>query len=447
MASLPETKYARSGDINIAYQVMGSEPMDLVVVPGIFSHVEFAHEIPGYTLFFERLASFARVITFDKRGNGLSDRAVGAPSLETRMDDVRAVMDAVGSEKASLLSWSEGCAMSALFTATHPERISALVLYASFARILEAPDCPRGITPEFTALMASLPENWGRQGRALEAIAPSVAQDAEWRALWAKFERLSASPGAMQALVDMDMGIDVRSILPNVRTPTLVLHRRGDAVIPFAAGEHVASLIPGARFVALDGNDHQFQVGDVDTLLGEIEEFLTGQRRATSKPERVLVSVLFTDIVGSTERARELGDRRWRELLDSHDRLVARQLERFRGKQIKHTGDGILATFDGAARAVTCAAAIREDVRSSGMEIRAGLHTGEVELRSDDIGGIAVHIAARVLEKAAPGEILVSRTLTDLVAGSELRFEDRGEHELKGVAEKWHLFSALASSK
>jgi pimeloyl-ACP methyl ester carboxylesterase len=444
MTSVPETKYANSGNVSIAYQVMGDGPMDLIIVPGSVSNVEFSHELPGYTRCLEQLAAFARVVTFDKRGNGMSDRVERAPSLEVRMDDVRAVMDAVGSVRAALMGVSEGGPMSMLFAATYPERVQALVLYATFASMSARDDWPPGVTPLITDNLEMVRDIWGRDGGAVELMAPSVASIPEWRDLWAKFERYSATPATMVALFQMNSQIDVRSLLPAIRVPTLVLHRRDDRCCPLEGARRMAEAIPGARFVELEGEDHFPYTGDSGAIVAEVEEFLTGQRHEAAVSERVLATALLTDIVASTERATKLGDSKWRQLLDAHDELATRQLRRCRGRLVKSTGDGILATFDGPARAINCASAMRDGVRALGLEIRAGLHTGEIELRGDDIGGIAVHIAARVLSKAQPGEVLVSRTLTDLVAGSDLRFEDRGEHELKGVAEKWHLFAAQA---
>jgi pimeloyl-ACP methyl ester carboxylesterase len=443
VTSVPETNYAKSGDISIAYQVMGDGPIDLVhVSSGFVSHLEFAHELPGVHEFFERLTSFVRLIRFDKRGTGLSDPFSGAPSLDDGMDDIRAVMDAAGSQRASLFGWGAGGTLSALFAATYPERVTALVLWGSYARALSAPDYPFGVEPDQLGWTKHGGfEAWGKGGL-LDRIAPSKSSNSKWRSLFAKFERLSASPGTVEAFADAAMRIDIRPVLPTIRTPTLVLHRRDDTYIPASAGRYLAEHIPGARFTEMDGRDHLCFVGDADAVVSEVQEFLTGERPTITDPTRVLATVLFTDVVGSTKRASDLGDSRWRAVLDAHDDLVVSQVERFRGKLIKQTGDGAVATFDGPARAVTCASAIRDGIRALDLEIRAGLHIGEIELRGDDIGGIAVHIAARVLEKAEPGEVLVSRTLTDLVAGSDLRFEDRGEHELKGVAEKWQLFAA-----
>ncbi len=441
MSGMPETKYAKSGDVSIAYQVVGDGPVDLVIVPGMSHHVEYIYELPGYPRFMDRLTSFARVIAFDKRGSGLSDPIVGSPSLEERMDDIRAVMDTVGSERAALFGWADGTPMCLLFAATYPDRTTSLVLYNCYARILQA-EGYGGVSPEqFATLSASAVETWG-QGTRVQSLNPSVPWGPESRSLWAKFERLSISPGALRAAIELIGEIDVRSILPAIRVPTLVLHRRESSMIPAVAGRYVSDSIPNSRFVQLEGGDYWPFLGDADSVLAEAEEFITGERHAVVGTDRVLATVLFTDIVASTKRAAEVGDHQWRQLLDAHDEVTARQLARFRGSLVKNTGDGVLATFDGPARAINCAGAICEAVRGLGLETCAGLHIGEVEKRGDDIGGIAVHIAARVLEKARPGEVLVSRTLTDLVAGSGLQFEDRGEHELQGIAKKWQLFAA-----
>jgi class 3 adenylate cyclase/pimeloyl-ACP methyl ester carboxylesterase len=436
----PETRYAKSGDVHIAYQVVESGPTDLVLVPGFISHIEEWWEEPLSARFLERLASFSRLILFDKRGTGLSDREAGVPTLEQRMDDVRAVLAAAGSERAAVLGVSEGGAMSALFAATYPERTAALVLYGTFAEF-----CSWVPTPEHLEhFLHAIDEGWGT-GRSLPHFAPSVADDSRFRRWWARYERLGASPGAAMALMRMNSEIDVRHVLPAIRVPTLVLHRTGDVTVDVEAGRYQAAHIPGATYVELPGVDHLPFVGDAEAVLDEIEEFLTGAR-PVAEPDRVLATVLFTDVVGSTELAARLGDRRWRDLLDAHHAAVRRQLARFRGREVKTVGDGFLATFDGPARAIRCADAIRASVRTLGLEVRAGLHTGEVELIGDDVGGIAIHVGARVAALAGPGEVLVSSTVKDLVAGSGLRFEDRGTHRLKGVPEGWRLFAVERGS-
>lgn len=435
-----ETLYAKSGDLSIAYQVVGDGPLDLVFVPGLVSHVEAFHELPGYSRFIERLASFARVITFDKRGTGLSDRIADAPSYEQRMDDIMAVMDAAGSERAALFGISEGGPLGAMFAASHPERTLALVTFGAFARVAAAPDYPIGLERDvLEQRAAALVESWGT-GTSLGFFSATRAHDKEAQALWAKVERLSASPGGLRSLLQVLSKVDVRSVLPTVNVPTLVLHAEGDN-LPLEVSRYLAQCIPGARWVELKGVDHYPWFGSVDTLVAEIAEFLTGVR---PEPEvnRILVTLLFTDIVDSTARAAELGDRGWRELLEKHHALVRRELERFRGSEVDTAGDGFLATFDGPARAVRCAAAIRDAIAGIGLPIRAGLHTGECEFIDNRVAGIAVHLGARVLAFAGPGEVLVSSTVKDLVAGSGLCFIDRGVRALKGVPGEWHLFAA-----
>jgi pimeloyl-ACP methyl ester carboxylesterase len=429
--ALPETRYAQSGDVSIAYQVMGDGPIDLILVPGIVSHIEFQHEFPGYTAFLRRLAQFARVVTFDKRGQGLSDRLPGATSLEQRMDDVRAIMDDIGSRQAVLLGFSEGSAMSALFAATYPERVSHLVLFGGFVR--------SSATEE---VVAQRVKHWGT-GSLIRGLMPEQASKPDAVAMLAKFERLSASPGAYRAFGLLNTLIDVRPVLPSIRVPTLVQHRRTDALVPIAYGRDLAEQIPGAKFIEYPDGDHAFWTGDSEALAGDIEEFITGHRHdATDAAERVLATVLFTDIVDSTASAARIGDQGWRRLLDSHDAMAKQMVDKHRGILVKTTGDGILATFDGPGRAVRCALAFETASKQIGLPLRAGLHTGEIELRGRDVGGIAVHAAARVMSQAGPGEVLVSRVVTDLVAGAGLKFADRGAHELKGVPGRWELFAA-----
>ena len=433
----PETKYAKSGDLSIAYQVVGDGPLDLVWVPGFVSHLEYGWEDPSLARFFHRLASFSRLIIFDKRGTGLSDRVSvnELPTLEQRMDDVRAVMDAVGSERAALFGFSEGGPMSVLFAATYPERTSALLLYGSFARLMEVQISADQLQPFLDAAERS----WG-QGMATGMFAPSRVDDPQFKQLWARHERLGGSPGDAVALFRMNMEIDVRHVLPTIRVPTLVLHRTGDQVVPVNQGRYVADHIPGAKYVELPGIDHMPFLGDADAILDELQEFLTGVRPAP-EPDRVLATVVFTDIVGSTELTADMGDRRWTELLEGYYALARNELERFRGREIKTMGDGLLAAFDGPARAIRCACAMRESARHIGIDTRAGLHTGECETMGEDIAGIAVDIGARVAAEAAGGEVLVSSTVKDLVAGSGLEFEERGSHRLKGVPDEWRLFA------
>jgi class 3 adenylate cyclase/pimeloyl-ACP methyl ester carboxylesterase len=433
---LPVTRYALSGDLNIAYQTMGDGPIDLIIVPGMVSHVEFMHEGPGYTASLRRLSRFARVVTFDKRGQGLSDRMSGAPSLEQRMDDVRAIMDDIGSTRAALLGISEGSAMSIMFAATYPERVSQLILYAGFA------SSPARKINNFELIASERAKAWGT-GKLINLINPSRANNPAAVNHFAKFERLSASPGAYKSFTLLNASIDVGSILPAVRVLTLVLHRATDALIPVEAGRHLATQIPGSKYIEYPNGDHILGGGDNDTLLGDIEEFITGHRdMSSSEAERVLATVLFTDIVDSTRSAAELGDLKWRQLLDRHDQLAKEVIEKYRGTLIKSTGDGILATFDGPGRAVRCALAFRNTSEQIGLALRAGLHTGEIEIRGRDIGGIAVHAAARVMGQSNANEVLVSRVVTDLVAGAGLKFSDRGSYELKGLPGRWDLFAA-----
>jgi class 3 adenylate cyclase/pimeloyl-ACP methyl ester carboxylesterase len=414
---------------------MGDGPVDIIMVPGVVSHIEFLHESPGYTAFLRRLSAFARVVTFDKRGQGLSDRISGAPSLEERMDDVRAVMDTVSSKRAAIMGFSEGCTMSALFAATYPERVSRLILFGGFA-------VGAMVSSDMEERIAQRVKLWGT-GAMIKTAWPSQATNPDAIAQFAKFERLSASPGAIKAISLLNAQIDVRSILPSVQAPTLVLHVRGDVQVPVELGRNLAAQIPKAKFIEYPGIDHVFWCGDTEALLGDIEEFVTGHRESyVTELERILATVLFTDIVDSTRSAAKLGDQRWRQLLDNHDQLARQVIDRHRGTLVKSTGDGILATFDGPGRAVRCALSFGTAAQQIGLPLRAGLHTGEIELRGRDIGGIAVHAAARVMAQSGSNEVLVSRVVTDLVAGAGLKFSERGSFELKGLPGTWDLFAA-----
>ena len=439
----PKTEYAKSGDVHVAYQVLGEGPPELVFVPGFVSHVEHFWEDPSLARFLRRLASFSRLAFFDKRGTGLSDRVsdVAVPTLEERMDDVRAVMDAVGFERAAIFAPSDAGSMAILFAATHPQRTTALILYGTFAAGAKEPGYPWGGTPaEWEAAAERWQEKWGRVVFALERFAPSKVGDERYTDWFGRLERLAASPGAAATLARMNGEIDVRHVLPSVSVPTLVLHRSGERVVVVEEGRYIAERIPGAKYVELDGADHWPWLGDANSVLEEMQEFLTGTREPT-EPERVLATVLFTDIVGSTERAAELGDRRWRDLVEDHHALVRSELARFRGREIDTAGDGFFATFDGPARAVRCACAITKGVKPLGLEVRAGLHTGECELIGDKVGGIAVHTCARVASLAQPGEVLATRTVKDLVAGAGIEFVDRGLARLKGILDEWQLFA------
>jgi class 3 adenylate cyclase len=441
----PPTRYAKSGDVSIAYQVLGDGPIDVVLVLGFATHLELQWEWPPQAHFFERLSSFSRLIIFDKRGTGLSDPVAEVPTLEQRIDDVRAVMDAAGSSQAALFGVSEGGPMSILFAATHPERVRALVLHGAMGRTTEAPDYPwaapadalREATAEFIA------PYWGQQAEGVvDIFTPSLAGDPAAVEFVARMHRSAASPAVSAKIFEMFLDVDVRAVLPTIHVPTLVLHRHSDRAVNRRAGIELAARIPGARCVELPGIDHLPWAGDVEAVLGEVEEFLTGARTAPES-ERVLATVMFTDIVGSTERAAELGDARWRELLSAHQAAIGREIMRFGGREVKSLGDGCLATFDGPARAIRCGSAIAEAARALGLEVRIGLHCGEIELLEQDVGGIAVHIAARVGALAGAGEVLVSSTVKDLVAGSGIVFEDRGTQQLKGIADEWRLFAAL----
>ncbi|MGQ0570986.1 MAG: adenylate/guanylate cyclase domain-containing protein [Armatimonadota bacterium] len=438
----PETKYAKSGGINIAYQVVGRGTLDLVYVMGWVSNLDDVWEEPSYARFLNRLASFSRLILFDKRGTGLSDRVHESdlPMLEQRMDDVRAVMDAAGSTRAALFGVSEGGPMSALFAATYPERTVALIMYGSYAKRIWAPDYPWAPTPEQRQQFFDLIEQgWGGVVD-VATLAPSAANDERFRQWWGAYLRHSASPSAAVALARMNTAVDIRHILPAIRVPTLIIHRTGDRDIDVGGSRYMAERIVGAKYVELSGDDHIPWVGDQDAILDEVEEFLTGVRRGP-EPDRVLATILFVDIVGSTERAAQIGDRKWRDVLEGYYAAVRRELARFRGREIDAVGDGVFAMFDGPARAIRCACEIGDTLRSLGINTRAGLHTGEIEIMGDKVGGIAVHIGARVAALAGAGEVLVSSTVADLVAGSGIQFDDRGARALKGVPGEWRLFA------
>ena len=447
----PETRYARSGDVSIAYQVVGDGPHDLVLVPGFISNVEYGWEEPGLAAFYRELASFSRLILFDKRGTGLSDRVAGVPTLETRMDDVRAILDAVGSECAALIGYSEGASMSALFAATYPERTSALIMYGSFLAWDWMAD-GRFPTRHESArrAIAEIEERWGDPGycdELLENDAPSKLGDEEFRRWYATRLRLSASPRAAADLQRMNIETDTRDVVSSIHVPSLILHRTGDRNVDVKNARYAAAHIPGARYVEMPGDDHLPWVGDSARIVMEVREFVAHSWE-TGRPdplrERVLATVMFTDIVDGTARAVELGDARWRDLIAEHHARVRSELARFSGSEIDTAGDGFFASFDGPARAIRCACAIRESVRQLGIEIRVGLHTGECEKIDGKVGGIAVITGARIAGCAGANDVLVSATLRDLVAGSGLQFDDRGMHELKGLPDARHLF-AVAS--
>jgi class 3 adenylate cyclase/pimeloyl-ACP methyl ester carboxylesterase len=441
-----KTRYATNGDVSLAYQVIGDGPRDLLLTTGWVVPMESIWEDSRYTAFVERLASFHRVILWDKRGTGLSDRvsAVGLPTLEQRMEDMTAVLDAVGSRECALFGLSEGSLLSALFAASHPERVSALILYGGWASTAPVDDSPGLMgAEEARDFIAAIRETWGDSGGLLQFWAPSVAEDQGAQDWWNRALTTGASPASALAWLEMSAVMDIRAALPAVSASTLVLHRADDRIVPVENGRYLAERIPQAKYVELAGEDHLWWFGDRDALLDEVEEFHTGSRSAGGG-QRALMTVLFTDLVDSTKRAVELGDQSWRDLSATHEREVRAELARFRGREVKTMGDGFLATFDGPARAIRCASAIRERSGRLSLPVRAGLHTGECELIGDDIGGIAVNIGARVGALAGPGEVLVSSTVKDLVIGSGIEFADRGEHELKGVPGEWRLFAVAA---
>lgn len=444
---MPRTRYTKSGNVNIAYQVVGDGPLDIVVVPGWVSHLEAQYwEEPTVARFFERLAEFGRLILFDKRGTGLSDRVApgGLPSLEQRMEDVNAVLNAVGSAKASLFGISEGGPMCALFAATYPDRVSALIMAGCYAKWIKADDYPWAPTrEEHEAAFAAYESNWGT-AIGFKTVAPSVAGEERFRNWWARNLRLGASPAEGVALYRMNIEIDIRSILPSIHVPTLILHRKDDRLINVENSRYMAARISGAKFVELEGADHLPWFGDGNAAIGEIQEFLTGIRPADDH-DRTLATVLFTDIVGSTERLAGIGDARWRDQLELYYQRIRKELVRFRGTLVNTTGDGVLATFDAPARAVRCAIAISREATSIGIETRAGVHTGEIQRIGTQIGGLAVHIGARVMAMAGPSEVFVSNTVKDITAGSGLCYEDRGSHLLKGVPDPWRIYMVTDS--
>lgn len=434
----PDTRYARSGDLHIAYQVFGEGSFDLVLVPGFISNLEESWDNPSAARWLERLGRFARVIAFDKRGTGLSDRVGSVPSLDERMDDARAVMDAAHSERAVLLGISEGGSLAALFAASYPDRCASLILYGAFARFSSWYPTEE----KLASFYRYVEEKWGT-GESVWKYAPSKVGDAGFKKIWARHERVGATPAAAVALMRMNQEIDISGVLSAIRVPTLVIHRTEDTAVSIEAGRFLAQHIPRARLAEFAGADHLPYIGENSgDIADEIHEFVTGSRPVV-EADRVLATVMITDIVGSTKRAQDLGDRRWRALLDEHDDFVRHEISRSRGREVKALGDGFLATFDGPARAVRCAAAIVQGVRSLDLEIRCGLHAGEIELTGQDIAGIAVHIAARIAAQAQGGQVLVSSTVRDLVAGSGLRFADEGARILKGIPDEVRVFSVV----
>ena len=448
MPGVPETKYARNGDVHIAYQVLGDGPIDLLFATSYVSHLEFMWENERIRYFKEQLANFSRLILFDKRGTGLSDPLAGEVTLEERVDDMRAVMEAVGSERAALFGTSEGATLAAMLAATTPEACTALIAYSPFVTGRADDESPWGWTDEQWEQFLDVwhGEDIWRSAEVMEDVIRSTAEvqdlveEAEW---YVRYWRASASPAAIRRLMAANREIDIRPVLRTIRVPTLVMQRKGEVFIPVDYGRYMAEAIPDARLVLFEGSAHYPWLENADEVIAEVREFLTGSRGSVAA-DRVLSTVLFTDLVSSTERAARLGDAEWTRLLDRHDDLVARQAERFRGDLIKATGDGILATFDGPARAVQCARAILEAIERLDLVARAGVHTGEIELRGADIGGIAVNVGRRICDTAESGQILASNTVKDLVFGSGLEFEDRGEHALKGVPGRWQLYAVQA---
>ncbi|MBI1186608.1 MAG: alpha/beta fold hydrolase [Alphaproteobacteria bacterium] len=441
--TVPPTRYARNGDVHIAYSTSGDGPIDLVWCAGFVTHLEYAYEYPRLAHLIRRLGGFTRLVRFDKRGVGLSDRRNVVASFETHMDDLRAVMDAAGVERAAIMGVSEGGPTALLFAATYPERVSALVLVNSYACQMRDEDQPWGFAASDVELWRQhMVDNWGR-AIGLSQWAPSVKNDAVYKAWWEQYLKLGASPGAVADMTALYPHIDVRNVLPVIQAPTLVIHAAGDRAVPIQSGRALASAIPNARLVELDSVDHAPWLGDLERVVEEIEVFLTGQPSAPAL-DRVLATVLYTDLVDSTAQAAKAGDARWGQLMSEHETIARREIERASGRTIKFLGDGVLATFDGPVRAIRCAQAMRAAMATLGVEMRAGLHTGEISLAAADVGGIAVNIAARIVERAGPGDVLTSSTVRDLVIGSGVGFDDRGVHELKGVPGTWTLCAARA---
>jgi class 3 adenylate cyclase/pimeloyl-ACP methyl ester carboxylesterase len=440
----PETRYARSDGLSIAYQVVGDGPLDVVLIPGFISHVDLNWELPPLAEALRRLSKVARVLVFDKRGTGLSDREFGHGTLEERMDDLRAVMDAARMERASIYGISEGGPISLLFAATFPERVERLALFGAFARIAWAPDYPEGTDRDtFAGLLDWIERRWGSGEVFGRFISHPDDPEAAARFL-ERFERYGCTPRVAREMMAHNYQIDVRAALPTVTAPTLVVHHRGDRVIPAPWGRYIADHLPNARYVALEGDFHaSWRKGDLDPVLDLIEQHFTGSASATVPSERVLATVLFTDIAGSTGLAASLGDARWRALLDDHDAIVRAELARHRGREVKNTGDGFLAAFDGPARAIRCASAIIDRCGAMDLGVRAGIHTGECEQRDEDLSGMAVHLAARLVDLAGPRDLLVSQTVRDLVVGSGIGFDDRGTHDLRGVPGSWNILAVV----
>ena len=435
----PETRYARNGDTHLAYQTFGAGERDVVLVPGLISHVEVGWEHPPYRRFMDRLAGFARVTVYDKRGSGLSDPVDAAAVFDLHLDDLAAVCDAVGAERPVLCGWSEGAAVCALYAAHHPDRVESLVLYGLIPKLLSGPDYPHGVDPAvFEMLLESISESWG-SGVTLLALGPALLDDDAFREWWGHYERASASPSLALSALRLDCNFDLRWMLDSIHVPSLIVHRSDDVGASIEGARLAAELMPSARLVELPGDVHWPWMGDTDAVTDVIEEFVTGHR-SVREPDRVLATLLVTDVVGSTLKAAEMGDSRWRDLLEVHHATASREIDAHRGSLITRAGDGLLATFDRPAAALRCADSLRASLSRHGLQIRAGVHTGEIELMGDDVGGMAVHIAARVGSLAEPGQTLASRTVRDLVFGSGIEFEPAGAHQLKGVPGEWELF-------
>lgn len=441
----PETQYADSHGLSIAYQVMGDGDIDVIVAPGMISHVELHHDFPGYTHFLRRMSEFARVITFDKRGQGLSDALYGTPTLEERMDDLLSVMDAAGSDRAAIFGFSEGGPLAFLTAATHPDRVSRIATFGAYAKACGSDTYPHMLTAEERRHnLTHWLDDWGRGGgNALSILCPELADDPVMRRLYSRIERYSSTPSAMRRYFEVNFGIDVTDILSAVRVPCLIMHREDDLQVPPSAGHHLVGTLPDARYVDCGSGGHLYWVGDVETALSELRNFLAGGGQGTGSSDRVLATLLFTDIVGSTAMLGRLGDAVWKDIVDRHDQICAETVALNRGRLIKHTGDGILATFDGPGRGVDCAQHLVERLSSLGISIRAGLHTGEIDLRGDDVAGANVHIAARIMDLAEANQVLVSRTVADLMTGTRsVTFAPAGTHTLKGVDKPVEIVAA-----
>lgn len=438
---MPETRYARRGDDYIAYQTVGSGPPDILFMSAWFSHVDGRWEEPRFAAMLNRIATMGRLIVFDKRGSGASDPLAAAePTWEDWADDISAVLDATDSERATVIGVGDSGPLAMLFAASHPQRVTSLVLINTGARLVRGPDYPWGLTDdEVEHFLRRTRETWGTGGIA-DVFSPSASSDERYRQWWARYQRMGSSPGRSTMMARLVFAVDVRNILSTIHVPTLVIHRKDFRFFPVELGRYLGEHIANAKYVELPGADGFIYLGDTDAVLSEVEEFVTGSRRSP-EADRILATILLTDMVGSTDRAARLGDQRWRAVLDTHDDIVRGQLKQFRGRLHRATGDGVLATFDGPARGIRCAQSLRDALREAGIDIRSGLHAGEIELRGEEIGGIAVHIAARIGAQAESGEILCSSTVKELVTGSDLAFVDRGRHQLKGVPQEWQIYA------